>query len=133
MRLPFRFFFAPAQDMASVIVDLVIGKPVIECIFEIPLGLDDEAEQRQFRELMLKCWAHGRAFSWLLEAALCGSVANPWTGARDGEAQAATGGGEDGEGALTAAGLASPAATVMVRWWRCSGVIESERRVVRAD
>src|ERR1700752_4259393 len=52
----------------------------------------------------------------------CAAPAQERDGRLDGEAQAATGGGEDGAGALSAAGLAATAATVTLRRWCRSGL-----------
>jgi hypothetical protein len=38
----------------AAFVDLVIGKPGIEGVLEVPFGLNGEPEQRKFCQLVLK-------------------------------------------------------------------------------
>ena len=42
-----------AKDMQAIFVDAVVGKPGVEGILEVALGLNGEAEQREFCQLVL--------------------------------------------------------------------------------
>jgi hypothetical protein len=45
---------APTEDVQAAFVDAVVGKPGVEGVFEVPLGLDGEPEQRKVVRRVLK-------------------------------------------------------------------------------